>query len=106
MARSKSIDGPCASSTGATTLGATLELYVGDAGPPPDLLVKVALAPGAGEQPALIERIVTPEARDGRLVAEAEFPLERVNSGTYLLRAVVLSGTTTLGTTSATVIRR
>ena len=94
---------------GASTLGALLELYPTDgASPPADLVVKIALTPAEAGQPALaaIERIVTPESRDGVLVAEAEFPLSRMASGTYALRAVVQSGPTVLGTASATVIKR
>ena len=91
----------------AAAVGATLELYAtAAAAPPPDLLVKLTLGPDDSAQPAWIERIVTPEVRDGVLIAEAEFPLARVPSGTHALRAVVLSGTTVLGTTSATVIKR
>jgi hypothetical protein len=89
-----------------STIGATLELYTApDTAPPPDLLVKIGFGPG-GSPAASIERIVTPEARDGVLIAEAEFPLERIASGPYTIRAVVLSGAAVLGSASATVIKR
>lgn len=92
---------------GAATLGASLELYGNAlASAPPDVLVKITLAPADGAEPASIERVVSPENRDGVLVAEAEFPLDRLVSGSYILRAVVQSGTTVLGTASATVIKR
>ena len=71
-----------------------------------DLLVTMTFGPAETGAPASIERIVTPEVREGALKAEAEFPLERFGSGTYLLRAVVHSGTTVLGSVSATVIKR
>lgn len=81
------------------TLGATLELYSTSGAPPPDdLLVKMELAG--------IERIVAPEPRDGALIAEAEFPLERLASGSYIVRATVTSATTVLGSVSATLVKR
>lgn len=84
---------------GVTAIGATLELYApAGAALPGDLLVKMEFAG--------IERIVTPEWRDGVLVADAEFPLERIGSGTHLMRAAVWSGSTTLGTVAATLIKR
>jgi hypothetical protein len=90
----------------AATIGATLELYAtSGAAPPNDLLVKMELAETGPSASTLIERIVTPEARDGTLVADAEFPLARVVKGAYLLRASVMSGATRLGTVSATLIR-
>lgn len=92
---------------GTSTIGATLELYATDAARlPPDLLVRIRLDPADSRQPPSIERIITPETRDGVLVAAGEFPLQRIASGTYILRAVVQSGTTVLGTASATVIKR
>ena len=93
--------------SGAVTLGASLELYGPTlAGTTGDLLVKMTLGAADKNQPASIERVVSPEIRDGVLVAEAEFPLDRVGSGTYMLQAVVQAGTSVLGTTSATVIKR
>lgn len=84
---------------GLATLGATLELYApAGAALPGDLLVTIEFAG--------IERIVTPELRDGVLVADAEFPVERIGSGTYPMRATVASGATTLGTVAATLIKR
>lgn len=92
---------------GATTLGASLELYgTGTASGTADVLVRMTLGPAGTDQPPSIERIVTPESRDGALVAEAEFPLERVARGNYILRAVVQSGATVLGTASAAVVKR
>lgn len=89
------------------TIGATLELYATSSAPPPaDLLVKMELAETGPSASTLIERIVTPEARDGALVADAEFPLERVVKGAYLLRASVMSGASRLGIVSATLVRR
>jgi hypothetical protein len=93
--------------SGSVTIGTTLELYAPDvAAVPADLLVRVALMPADSREPALIERVVTPEVRDGIRVAEAEFPLARLTNGTYTLRATVMSGNTVLGTAAATVIKR
>ena len=91
---------------GATALTAVLELYpVAGAVSPPDVLVKIDLL-AVGDQTPLIERVVTPEPGAGMLVAEAEFPVERLTAGAYSLRATVLSGTAVLGTTSATFTKR
>jgi hypothetical protein len=80
-------------------IGATLELYPTPGTPPPnDLLVKMEFAG--------IERIVTPEPRDGALIAEAEFPLDRLSSGSYIVRATVTSATTALGSVSTTLVKR
>ena len=93
--------------SGASRVGATLELYMpSGAAAMPDLLVKMTFGPSETGAPAAIERIVTPEAREGALEQK---PSSRWNvwaSGTYLLRAVVQSGSTILGTASATVIKR
>jgi hypothetical protein len=90
----------------ATALTAALELYpVAGAVVPADVLVKIDLLT-AGDQTPVIERVVTPEPRDGMLVAEAEFPLGRLTTGAYSLRATVLSGAVVLGTTSATFAKR
>jgi hypothetical protein len=89
----------------AKTLVAALELYPSSGAPPADVLVKIALVPASGGDAAAIERVVTPEARDGVLAAEAEFTLDRLAAGKYTLRATVLSGATTLGTVSAAVER-
>ena len=90
----------------ADTLGASLELYgTGVASGTPDVLVKMTLGFAQGSLPAEIERVVSPDVRDGALVAEAQFPLDRVGRGTYVLRADVLSGSTVLGTVSATIIK-
>ena len=84
---------------GLASIGATLELYAAaGAALPNDLLVKMEFAG--------IERIVTPESRDGVLAADAEFPLDRIGSGTYPMRATVESGAVILGTISATLIKR
>jgi VWFA-related protein len=92
---------------GAVTAGATLELYPAAGGPPPaDLLVKLGFGSADPATPASLERLVVPEMRDGVLTAEAEFPLDRVTSGSYTMRAVVMSGATVLGTASAIVIKR
>lgn len=90
----------------ADTLGASLELYgTGVASGTPDVLVKMTLGFAQGSLPAEIERVVSPDVRDGALVAEAQFPLARVGRGSYVLRADVLSGSTVLGTVSATIIK-
>ena len=81
------------------TLTMSLELYPAPgAAAPPDVLVKMELAG--------IERIVTPDARDGKLVADAEFPVDRLAAGTYSIRATVSSAANTLGTVSRTVVKR
>lgn len=86
-------------SPAVATIGATLELYPAPtAAMPDDLLVKVEFAG--------IERIVTPEPRDGVLLAEAEFPLDRLPAGAYTMRATVTSAATVLGTVSAAVVKR
>jgi VWFA-related protein len=88
----------------AKTLLVALELYPPGAAAPADLLVKIAMAP-QGSDAVPNERIVTPELRDGALVAEAEYMLDRLTAGTYTIRATVLSGATPLGTVS-TIVRR
>jgi hypothetical protein len=91
---------------GTTALTAVLELRpAAGAVSPPDVLVKIDLL-AAGDQTPLIERVVTPEPGAGMLVAEAEFPVERLPAGAYSLRATVLSGAAVLGTTSATFTKR
>jgi hypothetical protein len=96
-------DGPTVSfddiAASASETRVSLELYpTAGATPPSDVLVKMEFAG--------IERIVTPEARDGLLAADAVFPLERVGSGSHELRATVMSGTSVLGTVTRTLIRR
>jgi hypothetical protein len=77
----------------------SLELYpAAGAAPPGDVVVRMELAG--------VERIVSPEVRDGVLYAEAWFPLDRVAAGTYTIRATVSSANATLGTVSATVVKR
>ena len=91
---------------GATTLSAVLELYpVTEAATPAELLVKIELL-AARDQTPVIERVVTPEPREGMLVAAAEFPLDRVAAGAYSLRATVLAGTAVLGIASAAFVKR
>jgi hypothetical protein len=90
---------------GASSFLVTLELRPTDQPGPTDVLVKIALLPSQG-QDALIERIVTPELHDRVLVAEAEFPLERVPPGPYTVRATVLSGPNELGMVSTAVVKR
>jgi len=88
----------------AVTLLLGLELYAGAEGPPPDLLVNMSITP-EGANTATTERIVTPELRDGALVAEAEFGVQRLSPGRYTARATVLSGARPLGTLEAVVKR-
>lgn len=90
----------------ATSLATVLELYpVVGAAVPADVVVKIELAV-AGDQTPRIERLVTPEPRDGMLVAEAEFALEKLAAGAYAVRATVMSGAAVLGTASATFTKR
>ena len=88
----------------AVTLLLGLELYAGAEGPPTDLLVNMSITPEGGNT-ATSERIVTPELRDGALVAEAEFGVQRLSPGRYTARATVLSGARPLGTLEAVVKR-
>ncbi len=89
----------------ATTLVLGLELYpAAEAPPPPDLLVNMSLTLEGANTPTT-ERVVTPELRDGALVAQAEFGLQRLGPGRYLARAIVLSGARPLGTVDAIVKR-
>jgi hypothetical protein len=89
----------------ATTLFLGLELYpAAEAPPPPDLLVNMSLTLEGANTPTT-ERVVTPELRDGALVAQAEFGLQRLGPGRYLARAIVLSGARPLGTVDAIVKR-
>ena len=89
----------------AKTLVVALELYPTSASMPADVLVKLALVRASGDDATVVERVVTPEARDGALAAEAEFAVDRLPPGKYALRATVLSGAVTLGSISATVER-
>jgi hypothetical protein len=88
----------------AVTLFLAMELYAPAAGAPPDLLVNMSLTQEGASTPAA-ERIVTPELREGALVAEAEFGLQRLLPGRYVARAVVLSGARPLGAIEALVKR-
>ena len=88
----------------ATTLVLGLELYPPAEAPPPDLLVNMSLTLDAANTSAT-ERVVIPELRDGALVAEAEFGVERLAPGRYVARAIVLSGARPLGTIEAIVKR-
>jgi hypothetical protein len=88
----------------ATALLLALELYPPAVGAPADLLVKITMAPQGSESSAT-ERVVTPELRDGALIAEAEYLVERLVPGSYTIRATVMSGPTPLGTLS-TIVRR
>ncbi len=81
----------------AVTLFLALELYPPADGAPPDLLVNISLTSEGATTPTT-ERIVTPELRDGALVAEAEFGIQRAGPGRYIARATVLSGARPLGT--------
>jgi hypothetical protein len=83
--------------SGAVTLFVVLELYPSSDGAPPDLLVNMSLAPEGSSTP-IAERVVTPELRDGALIAEAEFGVQRAGSGSYVVRGTVLSGARPLGT--------
>jgi hypothetical protein len=89
----------------AKALVVALELYSGAGAAPADLLVKIGLIAGSGDRLPAIERIVAPEPRDGVSIAEAEFPLERLAPGAYVVRATVVSGTSVLGTTSTDIKR-
>jgi hypothetical protein len=87
-------------------LATVLELYpIAGAAVPADVVVKIELA-AAGNQTPEIERLVTPEPRDGMLVAEAEFALDKLTAGAYAVRATVISGATVLGTASAAFTKR
>ena len=88
----------------ARTLILGLELYPPAEAPPPDLLVNMSLTLDAANTSAT-ERVVIPELRDGALVAEAEFGVERLAPGRYVARAIVLSGARPLGTIEAIVKR-
>jgi hypothetical protein len=76
---------------------AAIELYPTSAAPPADVLVKMAIVSGSDP---VVERVIVPEAIDGALRAEAEFALNTLPPGSYMLRATVVSGATILGTTS------
>jgi hypothetical protein len=88
----------------AKTVLIALELYPAGTDRPVDLLVKLTMA-AEGNEAAATERIVTPEVRDGVLIAEAEYLADRLAPGAYTLRATVMSGTASLGTVS-TIVRR
>ena len=89
-----------------TRLATVLELYpIAGTAAPADVVVKIELA-AAGDQTPGIERLVTPEARDGMLVAAAEFALDKLAAGAYAVRATVISGAAVLGTVSATFTKR
>ena len=89
---------------GAVTLFLTLELYAPAEGTPPDVLLNMSLTPEGANTPAT-ERVITPELRDGALVAEAEFGVQRLAPGRYVARATVLSGARPLGTIETVVSR-
>ena len=90
---------------GISTIAAGLELYDSPgAVPPADLIVKIELAGRQNDAAPLIERLVTPEVRGRHLVADAEFPLERVGNGEYVLRATMMSGASVLGTATAPIL--
>jgi hypothetical protein len=88
----------------AMTLFLAVELYPAAERAPPDVLLNLSLTPDGANTPAA-ERVVTPELRDGMLVAEAEFAVQRLAPGRYVARAIVLSGAHPLGTIEAIVKR-
>jgi VWFA-related protein len=88
----------------ATTVNASLDLYLTPgATPPRDPLVKLTF--GVAGEPG-IERIVAPVNDNGTFRADAQFPVERLAPGAYSLQAAVLVDGTLVGTKSATIKKR
>jgi VWFA-related protein len=87
----------------AVGLRTFLELYPpADAPIPPDVGVRVSLLTN-DRTPAIEEHDVVPAATNGILHANAEFALDKLAPGTYLLRATVLVAGKAVGTVSTTI---
>jgi VWFA-related protein len=86
---------------GAATLRVSLELY-SDSGsvPPPDVIVRVALL-RAGEDQPVLEGDLTPTPSGATLSAAAEMRVDRLEAGTYTIRATILEAGAVTGTVSA-----
>jgi hypothetical protein len=88
------------------TLNASLELYpLGAAAAPDDVKVRIGLYQRGKPQP-IAEKNIEPESGDGFLRADAQFALDTLEPGTYVLRAVVLVAGKEVGTTQAPLRKR
>ncbi|HKW01528.1 MAG TPA: VWA domain-containing protein [Vicinamibacterales bacterium] len=86
---------------GATTIGASLELYPDTANPPEAVVRFTLTAPGS--ETTLIEREITPELVGTTRQAIAELPVDDLQAGTYLIRASVVEAGNVTGTVTATI---
>ena len=86
---------------GATTLGASLELYP-DSANPPDVVVRFTLT-APGSETALIEREITPELVGTTRQAIAELPVDDLQAGAYTIHATVVEAGSVTGSVTATI---
>ena len=86
---------------GATTIGASLELYP-DAPTPPEVIVRFTLT-APGSDTALIEREITPAVSGTTLQAVAELPVEDLQAGAYIIHASVVEAGNVTGTVTSTI---
>ncbi len=89
--------------SGATTIGASLELYPDDpSGAVPDVTVRFEVLP-VGNETAVLEREVTPAVVGTTRSAIAELPVDDLQAGAYTIRATIVQAGTTTGVVSATI---
>jgi VWFA-related protein len=87
---------------GASTLGASLELYPDNPSAAPDVIVRFdLLAPGSNT--AVLEREITPSVVGTVRSAIAELPVDDLQSGTYLVRATVVERGVETGVVTTTI---
>ena len=86
---------------GATTIGASLELYP-DSTNAPDVVVRFTLTT-PGSETALIEREITPALVGTTRQAIAELPVDDLQPGTYTIRATVVEAGVMTGAVTTTI---
>jgi hypothetical protein len=86
---------------GATTIGASLELYPDNANAP-DVIVRFTLT-APGSETALVEQQITPALVGTTHQATAELPVEDLQPGTYTIRAAVVEAGVITGVVTSTI---
>ena len=87
---------------GASTLGASLELYPDNPSAAPDVTVRFDLL-ALGSNEAILERDITPSVVGTVRSAIAELPVEDLLPGTYLVRATVVERGVETGVVTTTI---
>jgi VWFA-related protein len=87
---------------GASTLGASLELYPDNPSAAPDVIVRFELL-ALGSNAAILEREITPSVVGTVRSAIAELPMDDLLPGTYLVRATVVERGVVTGVVATTI---